>query len=216
MTSQNEDFNRIIDQEWIVNPDPAPNTQQPATQAPTHGPYGPVEPQVKTGLTPRGKAAIAIAATVIAGGSLLGWQHYSAETAANEARTAEIQLQRDQFELERQKELTKAATVSTKLQTSADKERQKKIDACVQSNKGLVGKQLGATYGSVLEDCQSQYPSTTSTDDMVKAGSARAADSGDGASNMILIGGGAIATVLVFGVRRLTRPQPAPAMYRPY
>lgn len=206
MTSHNDDFNRIVNEEWEVNTTPAPAT-------PAHGPYGPAaQQQVKTGLTPRGKAALAIGATVIAGGSLLGWQHYEAAQTANEVRAQELALEQQKLDIEQMKTEQQVNQAADKQQAVADKTRQKKIDACVDADKGLIGKRMGTTYSSILNDCRNQYPASSDGADMQAAGSAR--DTDNGFTNVVLIGGAAIAVVLLVGVRKATRPQAAPVYYQ--
>jgi hypothetical protein len=190
-----------------VNPQVTP--AQPYTDP---SPYGPPAPHhghpVKTGLTPRGKAALAIAATVVAGGGLLGWQHYAAGQAAAQVKAKELSIEQQKLDIQRLKALGDANQAAQKTQTAQDKTRQKQIDACVQDNKGLVGKQLGATYRSVLDDCQAQYPATASTGDMQEAASASDSASGGGATNILLVGGGALALGAIVFVRKASRPAP--------
>src|SRR5688572_18068446 len=62
-------------------------------------------PAVKPGLTTRGKAALGISAAVIAGGSLLGYQSYSASSAQADLKARELALQADAIELEKLKVL---------------------------------------------------------------------------------------------------------------
>jgi hypothetical protein len=211
-------FNGIIHNGFGVNPNPQTSPQQPSHTDPH--PYGPPAAHqghpVKTGLTPRGKAAIAIAATVVAGGGLLGWQHYASAQAANEVKAKELAIEQQKLDLEQQKALEKANKEAAKTQTSAESARQKQIDACVQDNKGLVGHQLGATLSSVIQDCQTQYPASTSTGDMQEAASTSSTDGGAGASNFLLVGGGFLVVGAWVFVRRATRPTPAPAPYAIY
>ena len=200
-------FNGIISGGYGINPQPTP--AQPYTD-PAHQPYGPPAHPVKTGITPRGKAALAICAAVVVGGGLLGWQHYAAGQAAADVKAKELAIEQQKLDLEKLKALGEANQAQQKTQTAADKTRQAKVDACVQDNKGLVGKQLGQTLGGVISDCQNQYPATTGTGDMQEAASAK--DSGGGgASDFLLIGGGVLATGLVVFVRKLSRPAPAAA-----
>ena len=188
--------------------------QQPA---PTHldpQPYGPPIPAhsipVKPGLTRRGKTALAIGATVLVTGGFLTWQHNTAEASANEARAQELALQRDQIALQMQKELGKANQQNQKAVSTQNSARQKQIDACVQENKGLVGHQLGATLASVISDCQTQYPATTSTGDMQEAASSTSTgNGGGGAGEVLLIGGGVLVVGLGLLARKATRPATA-------
>lgn len=201
MNNPRDEFDRMMSAEFHDKPQPEyPQFADPA-------PYG---TPVKTGLTPRGKAAIAIGTTVLATGALFSWQHYATQQAANEAKTAEIQLQRDQFELEKLKELNKVNAENIKHQTAADKDRQKQIDTCVKDNKHLVGKQLGATYRSVLEDCQTQYPATTNTGDMANAAATtNTPNTGGGVNSGFLIGAGALALGLATFAMKNKKPTPA-------
>lgn len=193
MNSHNDGFDEIISQEYA---DPAP--------------YGiPAQP-VKPGLTKRGKAGITIAAAVIAGGGLLFYQHYSAQQAANEAKTQELQIRREQIELEKLKEMNKVQAVNAKTQSTQNAALQRQIDACVNTNKGLVGKQLGANLRSVIEDCQAQYGGTN-TGDMKTAASTQDAPTsgGGGVNNGLLIGGAVLAGGLVVAVKKGTRSNAA-------
>lgn len=212
-------FDNIINNAFTPNPatnpqvTPGQTYTSPAqpytdTHTGTHGPYGPPpahqQHPVKTGLTPRGKAALAIAATICAGGGLLGWQHYAAAQAANQVKAQELQIEQQKLAIEQQKALDKATQTAQKTQSVADANRQKKIDSCVDANKGLVGKQLGATLSSVIQDCQSQYPATTSTGDMQEAATASSTGGSGRATDLLLVGGAVVALGIGFTVRRAT------------
>ncbi len=175
------------------------------TETVDRNPYGIHPNTVKTGLTPRGKAALAFGGVALAATCLVGWQISSSNTAENEAKAQEIALKQQQIELEKLKVLNKASSDNAKTQATLDAARQKKIDACVTDNKSLVGKQLGATYRRVLEDCQAQY-GTTNTSDMQAAGSATntttGSSGGGDVSPGVLVGGAAIAAVVVVGLRK--------------
>jgi hypothetical protein len=169
-------------------------------------PYGPNSHQpVKTGLTPRGKAVLGFAGAAIAATCLVGWQINSASQAESHAKAQEIALKQDQLELEKLKELNKASATNAKTQAVLDTARQKKVDACVTANKGLVGKQLGATYRSVLDDCQAQY-GATNTGDVVAAGSvtntAGTSSGGGSISSGVLMGGAALGLAAAVGLRK--------------
>ena len=168
----------------------------------TWGPYGHSETSpVKPGLTKRGKVALAIGATVIAGGSMLAWQDYSADADATQIKAQELALQQQKLEVEKLKELNKAATRNAKAQATEDAATQKLIDACVDTDKGLVGKQMGVTYSSVVADCRSQYStsSTTGSDIQTAASASEASDGGGGISPATLLGigvGGALVVAI--------------------
>lgn len=168
---------------------------------PATGPYGhPVQP-VKPGLTKRGKTALVIGATVIAGGGLITWQNHSQQVAANEVRAQELAIQKQQIKLETIKELNKANAVQQKTQETLDAKRQKQVDACVKTDKDRVGKQLGVTYSSVLNDCRAQFGSTADTTgtDMTEAASSSAAGDDSAISPAMLLAI-AVGGSLVIGV----------------
>lgn len=194
-----DDFNAIINNGYNTHPEPP--TPAPAGPAP----YGP-NPQVKTGITPRGKAAIAVAATVIAGGSLLGWQHYATQDNANQLKAQELTLQQQQLELEKLRELNRQATEQDKEAAADNKAAQKQIDACVATNKDLVGKIMGVDYESVRSDCEAQY----GTDNDRMQATASSDDGGGINSNFVLVGAGAAALILLVGMRRTGRRNDAP------
>jgi hypothetical protein len=170
-------------------------------------PYGVPAQPVKPGLTKRGKASIAIVTAVIAGGGLLGWQHYAAQQADANQKAQEIALKQQELRLEELKEMNKQATANAKVQSTQSTALQKQIDACVQDNKGLVGKQLGATYRSVIEDCQAQYGSTSTTSgNMQNAASATSTNPSGGSVNTgLLVGGAVLAGGIVLVARKSTR-----------
>lgn len=170
----------------------------------------------KPGLTTRGKAAIAIGATVIAGGSLLGYQSYAADTAQADLKAKELALQADALELEKLKVLNQTAAADKQTASEQVSARQKHVDSCVKGLKNQVGKGYGSpSYGDIVEDCQSQYPAATDGADMQAAGSSQDLDTGgsgdgDGGVNSgLLLGLGALGTIAVFGAKRGTKAAPA-------
>lgn len=201
MPAPDDGFDQIINEEWDMN----------ATQTAPRGPYGQPVYDPKPGLTRRGKAAIAISVTVLASGGMLGYQHYSAQQSAASVKSQELSLKQQELRIQELKELNKAKAVNQKVQETHDAAQQKQIDACVDADKGLIGKQLGVTYGSVLEDCQSQYSASSSAGaDMQEAASATDADSGgSGAGQGLLIGGGVLVLFVAFAAKRSTRSNPA-------
>jgi hypothetical protein len=166
-------------------------------------PYGIQKQPAKPGLTPRGKVALAIGAAAIVTSGLVGWQMYSANQAASEAKAQEIAYKQDQLELEKLKVLNE----TSKAQTSTDSARQKQIDACVKGNKDLVGKTLSSTYRDIVDACQAQYTTSSSTADMQPAASSQ--NSGGGANSGLLIGGGVLAGGIVLVARKGTRSNQA-------
>jgi hypothetical protein len=167
-------------------------------------PYGnTAHPPAKTGLTKRGKAAIAIGVTVLATGGLIFWQHNSASEAASQAQQQEYALENKKLDLQMLQAMNQANAANQKQQNTADQQREKQVSACVNTNKSLVGKEMGVNYQSVLKDCQDQFPATTDSSDMQNTASS-SSSSGSGVNGGLLIGGG----VLVCGVLLVARKRP--------
>lgn len=203
-------FNGIVNHSFHANP----QASAPQASYTDPHPYGPPHQgaPVKTGLTPRGKAGIAVVTAVLAGGGLLGYQHYAATQAANEVKAKELAIQQAQIDLQRQKALDKASQAAAKTVSAQETARQKQIDACVQDNKQLVGKQLGQTLAGVISDCQNQYPAaTTGTGDMQEAASSSPSSSGGGATDGLLIAAGVLVVGAVAFVRKASNPAPQAA-----
>jgi hypothetical protein len=174
--------------------------EQPTRQTTAYG-Y-PVQP-VKPGLTRRGKTAIAVVTVAIAGTGFFWYESHSAQVAKDAKETAALQIQLQQLELEKMKEINKQTAAQSKEQAAEDAARQKFVDACVNTDKGLVGKQMGVTYSSVVADCQDQYQGgQDSVDgaDMAAAGSSTDTGSGDGGINstglLAIVAGGGVLVVL--------------------
>lgn len=150
--------------------------------APQPGPYGhPVQP-VKTGLTKRGKVAIAVTAAVLAGGGMLFWQDQAEDAKANDLQAQQLQYKRDLVALEMQKEINKTNEANAKAQETHNEALQKQIDACVNADKGLIGKQMGVTYSSVMKDCQTRYGTSDAGADIQEA--AASSDTGGGGADI--------------------------------
>jgi len=167
-------------------------------------PYGTPARPAKAGLTRRGKAAVAIGATILAGGALIGYQAYSSSAAEQEAKAQEIALQQQRIELDKLKEMNRAHNT----QTGQEKTRQASINSCVKDKEDLIGKGFGSpSYRDIVDACQAQYTPTTSTDGMQAAASSQANDSdheGISAGSLVgiavLVGG--FTLVIKLGTRR--------------
>ncbi|MEW2402146.1 hypothetical protein [Streptomyces sp. NPDC046862] len=178
-------------------------------------PYGtPVQP-VKPGLTKRGKVATAIGVTVIACGTLIGYQSYSSSAAENEAKAREFAYKQKVLDLETMREMNRAAEAQKEQQTSDDKAFQTSVGKCIKGKEGLVGKGFGSpSYKDVVDLCRTQYASLNSGTgtDMEAAGSSTSTSGtggGGGINEGVLIGGGALALVLAVAARRNTRSSQA-------
>lgn len=195
-----DDFDNVI-----KGYDQTPYTQ-PATPGP--GPYGiPANsiPQ-KPGLTKRGKTALAIGTVVLVGGGLIFWQHSNAVESANQAKAQQYALENKKLDLQMLQAMNQANSAASKQQNTAEEQRQKQISACVNTDKSLVGKQMGVTYSSVLKDCQDRFPVSRDGSDMQNtASSSSSGGSGGGVNSGLLIGG----AVLGGGVLLVARKRPS-------
>ncbi|WP_228994400.1 hypothetical protein [Streptomyces sp. DH8] len=199
--------------EQIVHHGMQPPTTHPtwADPAPYGTPTGPTG-STKTGLTTRGKAALGLGAAVLAGGTLIGYQSYSASTAQADLKAQELALKAEALEVEKLKALNQAKTVAEGKATEQATARQTAVDSCVKGLKDQVGKGYGApTYGDIVEDCQAQYPAAPQTPDMQAAGASNTSSgsTGGGINDAAVLGIGALVLLGGFAVRRNTRPNPA-------
>lgn len=213
-------FDGIVHNSFGTNPQASTQAAPSYTDPHPYGPPAPGRP-VKTGLTPRGKAGIAVVTAIVAGGGLLGYQHYAAAQAANQIKAQQLAIEQQKLDLEKQKALDKANKEAAQTASVQETARQKHIDACVKDNKGLVGKQLGQTLAGVIDDCQKQYPASALTSDMQEAANTSPTNSsGNAGVDGLLIGGGALVVGAFLFVRKATKPAPQPAQpyagYPPY
>ncbi|MGW5529405.1 hypothetical protein [Streptomyces xanthochromogenes] len=176
-----------------------PNPYGPPTEYAAPAPHQP-------GLTRRGKAALGISAAVLAGGGLIGYQVHSSNVAEAEAKAQEIKLQSQQLELEKLRETNRANLADRAAAADQQKSIQAAVDACVKSHTDTAGKFGTPMYSVVVSDCQNQYATPTSGNDMQAAASARTAQTSSGGSgpinNGFLIGGGALALFLVVAAKK--------------
>lgn len=175
-------------------------------------PYGnPAHPPVKTGLTPRGKAALGVGTAVIACGTLFGWQQYTAQQANADVKAKEIALKQQQIELEKMKEINKANAAQQEKQESENSGQEKHVEACVEANQKMVGKLMGVTYQSVRDDCQAKYPTTTAAGMQAAANttSTNAGGDEDGLSVGLLLGVGAVVLLVGGTTKKFTKSSQA-------
>jgi uncharacterized protein HemX len=198
MNNHNNEFDRMVYQEF---------PQNSQTEYTDPHPYGAPAHPVKPGLTKRGKAGMAVVTAVIAGGSIIGWTHYSAQQDAAANKAQELAIKQQELRLKELEILGQQATQNTKTQTSLEAARQKQIDDCVAANKDLVGKQLGATYRSVVDDCKAQYETSGNTgEDLLAAASAANSNGGGGGVNdFVMVGIGVLGLVAAGAARKVTR-----------
>ncbi|MGY5127294.1 hypothetical protein [Streptomyces nigrescens] len=198
MPAPDNEFDRIMNQEFAV--------KTPAEYI-DHTPYGGPAQAAKPGLTKRGKVALGIGATVIAGGGLIGYQVHS----TNQVKAQEIALKTQTLELQKMKWQSQVNKADNKAKQNQAETRQASIDTCVKSQADQVGKVLGTTYRDVVEACQTQYPDTTTGSDMEAAGASQTASdsTGGGVNQGLLVGGGALVLCLVYAAKKGTRSNSA-------
>jgi hypothetical protein len=179
--------------------------QQFPTETIDPAPYGMHPHRVKTGLTPRGKAALALSGAALAATALVGWQISSSNAAEADQKAQELALKQQELRLKELQILGQQAAVNTKTATDQATAFQAKVDSCVKANKGLVGKQLGATYRSVVDDCKAQYESASAVDMQAAASSTSTSAGGSGGAQVnggVLVGGVALAGLMAVALRR--------------
>lgn len=183
-------------------------------------PYGPPNtafPQVKPGLTKRGKVVLGTVAAVLAGGAFISYQSHTATVAENQAHAKEMELQAQLLRIEELKELNRANEKKQNSLTTEEKTRQASVDSCVKTDKEMVGKGFGSpSYREVIDNCLTRYgeknttrfdtaasstPLTTTSATGTTAGAGE-----EGLNGFLVLGIGAFA-VLAFGAaKRGTRP----------
>ncbi|MFD7980209.1 hypothetical protein [Streptomyces sp. NPDC059071] len=192
--------------------------QEPAPSFYDPHPYGPPQPapaaypQVKPGLTPRGKVALSLGAAVLAGGALIGYQSHTASVAANEAKAKEMELQAQLLRIEELKELNRAQETARKSESAEEKTRQVAVDSCVNKDKGMVGKGFGSpSYREVIDNCLTQYAASKDTKFQTAAASSPTASQASGGeiNGGFLLGGGVLVAFVVYAAKRGTRPNNA-------
>ncbi|MFH8582588.1 hypothetical protein ACH4EF_42455, partial [Streptomyces zaomyceticus] len=129
--------------------------------------------------------------------------------AENENRAKEMEIQAQLLRIEELKELNRSSEITRNSHNAEEKTRQASVDSCVNTNRNLIGKDFRSpSLGEIVEDCQAQYTNPASGLDMQAAGSATAspqASSGE-INTGLLLGGGALALVLVIAAKRGSRP----------
>ncbi|MFB7359592.1 hypothetical protein [Streptomyces gardneri] len=223
-TPSRDEFERMMQHQGFGQ-EPAPSYHNgyghPATTAGMYDPhpYGPPPAtapagafqQAKPGLTKRGKVALSVGAAVIAGGALIGYQSHTTTVAENANRAKEMEIQAQLLRIEELKEQNRANEITRNSRSTQEETRQASVDSCVNTNRSLIGKGLGApSLGDIVENCQDQYTSPASGLDMQAAGSVTAApDSGGEINTGLLLGGAALVVVLLVAAKRGTRPNNA-------
>lgn len=198
--SDRDEFDRLVNEEFPVNH---------ATEYIDPNPYGTPAHAPKPGLTKRGKTALGIGAAVLASGSLLGYQAYSANAAENEAKAQAIQLEMQRLKLEELKEQNRAAEKDRTTEKKVNTTLQASIDKCVNAKEDDANKGFGTTYRDIVDACKAQYATSAETGkDLANAAASQPADSESGGNTSLLLGGVALAALGgALAVRRGTKSE---------
>lgn len=144
--------------------------------------YGSTVHKSKTGLTRRGKVAIAVGTLALVGGGTIWFQAHSAAVAKDEKEAAALQIQMKKLELEEMRIRNEQATAKKKEATTAQAALQKKVDQCVEDgSKAPSDDSWGNRKSDVISDCKALYGASDSSPDMEAAGNAE--DTGGGGLN---------------------------------
>ncbi|MGW3563559.1 hypothetical protein ACWDSL_06600 [Streptomyces sp. NPDC000941] len=161
--------------------------------------YGtPVVKTQKSGLTRRGKVAIAVAGVAIVGGGTIWWNVHSADVEADRKEAAALEIQMKKLELEELRIRNEAKAKDEKSDKATAAARQASVNQCVKDSSDLVGKGYGSPSKSdVIADCKQQYDADMDGSDMAAAGSSKDANGSDGgginsATLLGLVAGGAL------------------------
>ncbi|MCC9312079.1 hypothetical protein LN042_34330 [Kitasatospora sp. RB6PN24] len=139
-------------------------------------------------LSSRAKAGIAAGGVVLAATGMIAWSNYSAAQANADVRKAQIALDAQRLDLQRQQQAAEAAKTQAQ-ETDAQKARREAVQACVAK--------AGNTYNAI-SDCGKAFPvvdapGMTNTSQTVSAGKN---DSGSSEVGLIVLGAlGAACTV---------------------
>jgi hypothetical protein len=187
MPDRDDEFDQII-KGWKENT---------STESIDRNPYGaPVQP-LKSGLTTRGKAALAFGAAIIAGGSLIGYQIHE----NNNAKEQEIALKTQQVELEKLQEMNRANEAGQKTQATQARARQASIDSCVNHDAGQGAG--SALYQEAVSNCQAQYAAPVNSTDLQPTASTQS--TGGSVNGGVLIGGVVLVGALAVAAKKGTR-----------
>ncbi|MEU9578810.1 hypothetical protein [Streptomyces chilikensis] len=186
MNAPDHDFNQVIANGWT---DPTPYAE------PT---------PVKPGLTPRGKAALAIGGAVLAGGAIVGYQAHTSAQADRELAARELALEEKRLDLEQRRLETETAAQTTKAHTKAETARQTAVEDCIKDRENKVGQGLGApTYRELTDVCTAIHTPAIPLDDMQPAAATdTVTDTTDDGGNGLLIGGAVLAGGVLLATRK--------------
>jgi hypothetical protein len=147
---------------------------------PLHGAYS-----ENAKLSPRAKAGIAAGGVVLAATGMVAWSNYSAEQANADVRKAQIALEKDKVDLQRQQQQAAQAQQAGQ-ETEAQKARREAVSACVAKASGF----------DAVSNCAKAFPEITSTTDMAATASTVNAAHGSPVPVSGLVALGAVGSVL--------------------
>lgn len=178
-----------------LNIDPQPYNTSPASAAPSPASPG------KLVLTRRSKAAIAVTAAVIAGGSLIGYTAHANNQAKNDIASKQLAIEEKRLELEKLKETNKGREQAV---SAVDKQQKKAPAKCVQPHESTAGDRIGAvSYQDAADTCTAINPTPVMGNAVQTTASASNATSGsDESGNGLLIGAGILGLGVLYASRR--------------
>ncbi|MER6610192.1 hypothetical protein ABT282_30860 [Streptomyces sp. NPDC000927] len=188
-----DNFDGIMNSEFPHGIDPQPYGNAPAPSAP-----------VKAGLTMRGKIALGMGAAVIAGGSLVGWQAFSANSAESALEAKRLEIKTQQVEIERMRLLNEVNEKEKKAGESSLEKRQAKVEKCVSDR---VSQFSGPYASRAVDDCMELYPAVAEMDiSTAPAGESQASSKGFEIPVSGMGVGVAVVVIGAFWVSRKLRP----------
>ncbi|MFC7794614.1 hypothetical protein [Streptomyces cinereoruber] len=218
MSTPDPEFDRIVQHGY--DPHAAYDPTPYGPPAPTPTTHAGVNPQVKPGMTKRGKVALTVATGVLAGGAFLAYQSHTASVAADQAHAKELELQAQLLRIEELKEINRANETAKNSRKAEEKTRQVSVDSCIDQDKDLVGKGMGSpSYRDVIDNCLTRYGAPNTTTGTARFDAAAASNpltnttangaGEDGLNGFVVLGFGALAALAVGAAKRGTRPTSA-------
>ncbi|MFD3883035.1 hypothetical protein [Streptomyces microflavus] len=138
MSTHDEEFARLV---RSLRDDPQPQAQAPQKAAPA------VSAAAKGAKAGRSLATVvtnramvpmaAVATVVVLSGAFLGYQHYATEQAAEQARSAQIDLERQRLEIEAAKHEIEAGKIARAEQVKDEERAEKARSECFKAARGM-------------------------------------------------------------------------------
>lgn len=165
-----------------------------APAPPLHGAYAP-----GARLSPRAKAAVGVGGAVLVVSGMFAWSNYQASQADADVRKAQLALEQQRLDLQRQQqsaEQAAQAAAAASQETAAQRARREAVQECIQK--------AGAAFNAV-DNCSKAYPAVDPVTGMVNtaqtvAAAGPAQDGQTSGAGLWVLGG--VGAVLGFGYVR--------------